>query len=162
MGGATQTDRRPAVLERLATIPIQDRTTARVFAIMNEVGVQNQGAMYDYVVKSGLVPKELDLYKESQKEETGRTAIGAPEFALLPPEVQRQLPSVPKEPLGRIRIGAGSTPLTPEILEKLVNAAIPPGLPKLQAAPIPGAPPQPLTGLPPEALFGFLSSPADL
>src|SRR3990172_5754482 len=112
MGGATQPDRRPDVMNRLASIPIQERTTARVFQVMGEVGVQNQGAMYDYLVKSGLVPKELDLYKESQKSDTGRTVIGLPEFALLPPEVQKQLPTVPKEPLGRLNLGAESLPLT--------------------------------------------------
>ncbi|HWO56531.1 MAG TPA: hypothetical protein VNN55_03080 [bacterium] len=155
MGGATQQiDRRPDVISRLATIPYPERTTAAVFRVMDEVGVQNRGAMYDYVVKSGLIPKESELYKDAKG--SAKQLPLTPDLYQL---VQEQLPKVaatyqtrPAEPLGRVQIGAAQAPLTPDLLQTLV--------PALRAAPMPGQPPREVTALPPEALFGAEAAPA--
>lgn len=150
------------VMARLSQIPIEQRTSAEVFRIMAEEGVQRPAIMYEDISKSGFLLKESDLYKERQKErqkeqkQSANTLPLTPDiFQLvkeqLPPSVSSTYPTQPAEPLGRINVGGAQAPLTPELLQGLV--------PDLRTAPLPGQPPRELAGLPPAALFGPEAAP---
>lgn len=142
------------VMERLGELPWEQRTTASVYRLMREEGVQRPLEMYEGLAKAGLLPKESDLVKNKEKDLAKVEEVTDQLLPLLTanlPDVASSIETMPKEPLGRIKMGAASEPLTPRGLQALV--------PGLKAPTLPGAPPVGVGDLPPAALFGEEAAP---